>query len=227
MTKVIRAEVYKLFHSFYYWGIALGYFAFASILTLDHINMTTYLRSSMYPISFMLFFVIGLAIVMIGNEFSQRQIQGYIAAGNKRIEVFGAKMFVYLACSVGMIVVTLLLHGLAGLIIRGEAIEFGTILFLIPSFIGICLIPAFFAFLFRDVGKTLGGGLVFYCIMLFTLNTKGFEKFVYLPYGHSLLGWTGELQAAPERTGLLLIDLAWIAVFLIGSYMAMRRSDLK
>ena len=79
MTKVIRAEIYKLFHSFYLWGIGLGYLLVTTILVHDHIDEMSYLRSGMYPIPFMLFFIIALAIVMIGNEFDQRQLQDLIA----------------------------------------------------------------------------------------------------------------------------------------------------
>ncbi len=226
MTKVIRAEVYKIFHSFRYWGIALGYFGLASILVRDHIGVMTYLRSGMYPIPFLLLFVIALAVAMIGNEFDQRQIQGYIAAGNKRIEVFLAKLIVFVVFNAGMMTITLLIHGLMGLLIRGEAIDFGTVLFLIPSFIAISVVPAFFAFVFKDIGKTLGSGLIFFLMMVVSLNTPAISgKAAWLPYGHSLLAWTGELPA--DRTLLLLVDLVWIAVFVTGSYIAVRRSDLK
>jgi ABC-type transport system involved in multi-copper enzyme maturation permease subunit len=226
MTKVIRAEIYKLFHSFYLWGIGLGYLLVTTILVHDHIDEMSYLRSGMYPIPFMLFFIIALAIVMIGNEFDQRQLQGYIAAGHKRIEVFAGKLTVYLSGSVGIMLVTLLIDGLAGLLIRGETIDFGTILFLIPSFIAIAVVPAFFAFVFKDIGKTLGSGLISFVLMLLSLNTAGIsDKAVYLPYGHSLLGYSETLPA--DKTGLLLLDLVWIAVFVIGSYIAVRRSDLK
>jgi hypothetical protein len=62
--------------------------------------------------------------------------------------------------------------------------------------------------------------------MLLSINTAGIsDKAVYLPYGHSFLGYSEELPA--DKTGLLLLDLAWIAVFVIGSYIAVRRSDLK
>ena len=226
MTKVIRAEVYKIFHSFHLCGIALGYLFLNSILVHDHTDEMSFMRSGMYPIPFLIFFMVALAIVMIGNEFDQRQIQGYIAAGHKRFEVFAGKLTVYLLGSVGIMLGTLLLDGLAGLLIRGEAIDFGMVLFLIPSFIAIAVVPAFFAFLFKDIGKTLGSGLVCFVLMIASVNTAGIsDKAVYLPYGHSLLGYSEALPA--DRTGLLLLDLAWIAVFVIGSYVAVCRSDLK
>lgn len=227
MTKVIRAEIYKIFHSFHLWGIALGYLFLNSILVHDHTDEMSFMRSGMYPIPFLIFFMVALAIVMIGNEFDQRQIQGYIAAGHKRFEVFAGKLTVYLLGSVGIMLGTLLLDGLAGLLIRGEAIDFGTVLFLIPSFIAIAVVPAFFAFLFKDVGKTLGSGLVCFVLMIASVNTQGIkEHAIFLPYGHSLLGYAAELLPE-DRTWLLLIDLVWIAVFVIGSYIAVRRSDLK
>lgn len=226
MTKVIKAEIYKLFHSFHLWGIALAYFALSSILVRDHIGQMSYLRSAMYPIPFLMLFIVALSIVMIGNEFDQRQIQSYIAAGHKRIEVFAGKLITYLSGSVGIMLISLLIHAATGKITRNESMDTSTILFLIPSFISIAVVPAFFAFLFKDIGKTLGCGLGSFVLMMVSLNTRGInDRAVLLPFGHPLLGYAEEIPA--DKTGLLIIDLIWIAVFVIGSYIAYRRSDLK
>ena len=226
MTKIIRAEIYKLFHSIYYWGIAGGYFLIVSLLVPDHSAKTSVLRSSMYPISFMIFMIFAFAIAMIGNVFDQRLIQTYIASGHKRSEVVSAKLIVFLGGSVGMMLGTLLIHGLVGMIFMGESIDFKTILILIPSFFAVCLVPACLAFVFKDIGKTLGSGLAYYVLMMFSLNTDGIsDKAVYLPYGHSILAY---FDLMPEDiTGLLLIDAAWIAFFLTVSYIALSKSDLK
>ena len=119
MTKVIKAEIYKLFHSIYFWGIAGGYFLIVSLLVPDHSAQTSVLRSSMYPIPFLIFMVFAFAIAMIGNEFDKRLLQTYIAAGNRRHDVVSVKLIVFLAASVGMITVTLRIHGLVGLIFKG------------------------------------------------------------------------------------------------------------
>lgn len=227
MTKIIRAEFYKLSKSLAPWGISLGYFLLCSILVGDHSDMVGYMRSSLYPVPFMVFMHTALAIFMIGHEFDQRLLQSYVASGNKRTHIFFGKLISYLTVSMGMTIATLLIHCLMGLVTRGEVIEWETILFLIPSFLGICMLPAFLAFVFKDIGKTLGSGLVFYCIMMISLNTQGLSsKAVYLPYGHPILVYADQLIPS-GRPLLLLIDLIWIAVLVTGSFIAFRRSDLK
>lgn len=226
MTKIIRAEIYKILHSPVPWGISIGYFILITILVPDHIEDVSFFRSSLYPIPFMIFMQIALALSMIGSEFDQRMLQGYVASGNGRGCIFLGKLLVYLLISTGMIVVTLLLHSLFGLFTRGEAIPFGTILFLLPSFVGICMVPAFLAFVFKDIGRTLGGGLIFYLIMLISLNNSAVnDKAIYLPYGHSLLAYKDILPS--DLSGLLMIDAIWMVVLLTGSFLAFRRSDLK
>lgn len=226
MSRIIKAELYKILHSPAPWGIAAGYFILVSILVPDHSGDVSFFRSSLYPIPFMIFMQIALALSMIGNEFDQRMLQGYVASGNKRFHIFLGKLLVYLLISTGMIVVTLLIHSLYGLITRGEAIPFGTILFLLPSFVGICMIPAFLAFVFKDIGRTLGSGLIFYLIMIVSLNNASIsDKSVYLPFGHSLLAYKDILPS--DLSGLLMIDAVWIIVLLTGSFLAFRRSDLK
>ncbi len=88
------------------------------------------------------------------------------------------------------------------------------------------MVPAFLAFVFKDIGRTLGGGLIFYLIMLISLNNSAVnDKAIYLPYGHSLLAYKDILPS--DLSGLLMIDAIWMVVLLTGSFLAFRRSDLK
>ena len=48
MTKVIRAEVYKIFHSFHLWGIALGYLFLNSILVHDHTDEIRHVSDTVF-----------------------------------------------------------------------------------------------------------------------------------------------------------------------------------
>ena len=204
----------------------LGYFLLCSILVKDRYDLVGYFKASLYPIPFLLFMHTALAIFMIGNEFDQRLIQGYVASGNRRINIFLGKLIAYLTVSLVMTVATLLIHSLMGLVKCGEAIPWGTILLLLPSFLGVSLFPAFLAFVFKDIGRTLGTGLISYIIMVFSLNTAPLsDKAVYLPYGHPLLVFADIVPG--NITSLLLIDAVWITVLAAGSYIAFSRSDLK
>lgn len=226
MTKIIRAEFYKLFHGIAPWGIMLGYIFLCSILVRDHYDQMSFFRAAAYPIPFMLFLQIALAVYMIGHEFDQRFLQSYVASGNKRYQIFLGKLLVYLAVSVGMPLITVLIYGTVGQVTRGEAIPWASFLFLLPAFIGMSMVPAILAFIFKDIGKTLGSGLVFYLIMIICVNKAGVsDKVVYLPFGQPFLVY-GDIVPS-DITSLVLIDIAWIFVLVIGSYIAFRKSDLK
>lgn len=226
MTKILRSELYKLFKSPAPWGIMLGYFLICSLLVRDHYAQMSFFRAAAYPIPFMLFLQIALAIFMIGHEFDQRYLQSYVASGNKRSHIFLGKVLVYLLMSVGMSVLTLLIYGTVGKVLRGEAIPFENFLFLLPAFVGMCMVPAFLAFVFKDIGKTLGSGLVFYLVMIICVNKAGVsDKVVFLPFGQPFLVY-GDIIPS-DITSLILIDIAWITVLVVGSYIAFRKSDLK
>ncbi|MBQ4271070.1 MAG: ABC transporter permease [Clostridiales bacterium] len=226
MTKLIRAEVYKLFRSLYLWGIWLAYLVFSATLAGDHIRDYTYLRSAIYPISFLLFLIVGLAAVCIGNEFNIRSIQAYVSSGHSRAGVFFAKTFIYSISALMINELTLLIISIVGWIVRGEAIDAGLMIRLAPSLLAMNLVPLFVAFLTKSSGKAMGFGCLAVALQTASVNTHGItEKAIYLPYGHTFTAFSeGELSHYPV---IIAIDIVWILVFLTGSYLAFRRSDLK
>ena len=227
MTKLIKAEVYKFFHSPYLWGILLGYILLVSSLIPDYLRRgETCLEGSLYIGTFFTFMIVALAVTYLGNEFEQRVIQHYVTSGNSRNGVFFSKTFLFLLFGSLMMVSAPLVHSICGTVFGGEALDLLTIAALIPSFIATCTVPMFFAFLFKDVGKTLGSGLIFFILIIASLNTDGISEWaVYLPYAQRLLCLRGTFfENYPLLTA---INLIWTAVFTAGSYLAFRHSDLK
>ena len=227
MPKLIKAESYKLFHSAYLWLIALAFFLINSSLMPDYLKRgMTWFNSSLYIGKFFFFMIAALAVVFLGSEFEQRVIQHYVTAGNRRNSIFWAKSIVFLLSGTAILEGTLLIHGLMGLIFSGEPIDYKVMILLIPSFIAECTVPLFLGFLFKDVPKTLAGGLIFFAITIATLNTPStVEKVIYLPYAQRLQPLEGTFYG--NLTVNLVIDIIWTAVFLAGAYAGFRHSDLK
>ena len=227
MAKLIKAEIYKLCHSFYLWCIGGVYFLLNSILLIDYIKRgETCFNGSMYFGFFLFFLIAALAVLFFGNEFDQRVVQNYVTAGNSRTDVFFAKTIVFLTSSVSIVTITLFIHSLAGYVFLGEAIDLKTTVCLIPSFIATCTVPMFLGFLFRDIGKTMAGTLIFFVLTIASVNTNGIMEWaIYLPDAQRLLAYKGIFFESITLN--LIIDVVWTIVFTVASYAAFRKSDLK
>lgn len=227
MTKLIRAEVYKLFHSLHLWLIGLAYLLLSSSLIPDYIRRgMSWFQSSIYVGWFFYFMLAALATTMIGVEFDHGVVRNLVSAGNSRLNVFLAKTLVFVASGTMVILLPLLVHSLLGCLISGEAIDLKTMLLLIPSFMATCMPFLFLGFLFRDTGRTLGVGLILFILKVISVNTPSIMKWaIYLPYGHRIQVYFGIFY--DHLADGFIIDIIWIVVFLIASYAAFRRCDLK
>ena len=227
MPKLIKAESYKLFHSVYLWLIGLGFFLLNSSLIPDYLKRGyTWFDGSLYIGKFFFFMIAALAVIFLGSEFEQRVIQHYVTAGNSRSSIFLAKSTVFLIGGTAILEGTLFIHALIGLIFKGEPIDYKTMLLLIPAFIAECTVPLFLGFLFKDVAKTLVGGLIFFIFTVATLNNPAIlDKMMFLPYAQRLQPLSGIFYE--NLTTNLIVDIIWTIVFLTGAYAAFRRSDLK
>ena len=227
MTKLIRAEVYKLTHSLHLWLIGLAYLLLSSSLSPDYIRRgKSWFESSVYVGLFFYFMLAALATTMIGVEFDHGVIRNLVSAGNSRLKVFLSKALVFVVSGTIVIILPLLIHSLLGYLISGEAMDIKTMLLLIPSFIGTCMPFLFLGLLFRDTGRTLGGGLIFFVLMHLAINTAGTaERAVFIPYAQRLQVLNGAFY---DNLFLnIAIDIIWIGAFLIASYAVFRRCDLK
>lgn len=232
MSNLLRAEFYKLFHSWYFWGIGAFNLFLSSVLLLDSIGETSNLFfASLYNTPILSFLAIVFSALFVGNDFGQRTLQSYINAGHKRGRVLFVKMLVYqIACMI-ILALPLLIHGMVGKFFLKEAFasagaNLSTVLTATISLFAICLLPFFFAFIFRNIGKALAVPMVLFFLMIFLMNedqTLFISKI--LPLGQLRLIALQQLTASIKQ--FALTDFLWVLLLYFGAYIGFRRSDLK
>ena len=98
MSNLLKTELYKLFHSWYFWGIEIFNLLLSSILLLDSKERSSNLiMASLYNIPLLYFLSIVFIALFIGSDFSGRTLNTYITAGHKRSSIFRVKLIVVLS----------------------------------------------------------------------------------------------------------------------------------
>lgn len=232
MSNLLRAEFYKLSHSWYFWGIVLFNIFLSSILLLDSNEETSNLFfASLYNTPLLYFLTIVFAALFVGNDLEQRTMYLYISAGHKRSYVILAKTVVYEIACVAILFFPLFVHGFVAVLFRQKLFETMSIAFIttigiIVSALAMCMLPLFFSFIFRDIGKTLAVPMIIFFLMIFWMN--GDQKQIItgiLPMGQIRLISLQQLSLA--NTCLIIIDFLWIFILYFGAYIGFVRSDLK
>lgn len=169
MSNLLKAEFYKLFHSWYFWGIGLFNLLLSSVLLLDSVGETSNLFfASIYNMPILYFLTIIFSALFVGNDFGRRTLQSYINAGHRRGKILFAKLVVHqIACMV-ILSFPLLLHSIIGTFVtKGALASIGIVVMVIASQFAMCLLPFFFAFIFRDIGKSMAVPMVLFFLMVF------------------------------------------------------------
>ena len=79
MSNLLKTELYKLFHSWYFWGIGIFNLLLSSILLLDSKERSSNLiMASLYNIPLLYFLSIVFIALFIGSDFSGRTLNTYI-----------------------------------------------------------------------------------------------------------------------------------------------------
>ena len=113
MSNLLRAEFYKLSHSWYFWGIGLFNLFLSSLLLLDSNGKTPNLFfASLYNTPLLYFLMIVFAVLFAGNDFEQKTMYLSISAGHKRSSVILAKTIVYETACAAILFFPLFIHGL-------------------------------------------------------------------------------------------------------------------
>lgn len=232
MLNLLNAEFYKLFHSRYFWGIMAFNLFLSSALLLDSIGETSNLFfASLYNAPILYFLAIVFSALFVGNDFGQRTLQSYINAGHKRGQILRVKLLVYQIACMTILALPLLVHGLIdGLFLKKTLVSISgnlnTAFAVTVSLFAMCLLPFFFAFLFRDIGKTLTVPMVLFFLMIFLMNGDQ-TLFIsqILPMGQLRL--IALQQFIPSMAQFVLTDFLWIFILYFGAYWGVRRSDLK
>ena len=187
MSNLLKAEFYKLFHSWYFWGIGLFNLLLSSVLLLDSVGETSNLFfASIYNMPILYFLTIIFSALFVGNDFGRRTLQSYINAGHRR----------------------------------------GIVVMVIASQFAMCLLPFFFAFIFRDIGKSMAVPMVLFFLMVFLMNGDQVQLISQiLPMGQLRLM---ALQQSNISGGQFMFsDFLWVLALCLGTYLWFRRSDLK
>lgn len=232
MSNLLKAEFYKLLHSGYFWGIVTFNLFLSSILLLDSVLETSNLLfASLYNTPILYFLVIVFSALFVGSDFGQKTLQSYINAGHKRGQVLFVKMLVHQTACIVILALPLLIHGWIGELFLKETFvsvsgNFDIFSAAAVSLFTMCLLPFFFAFLFRDTGKTLAVPMVLFFLMIFLMNgDQTLSISQILPMGQ--LRMLALQQLAPSIMQFVLTDFLWIFILYFGAYLGFRRSDLK
>lgn len=138
-----------------------------------------------------------------------------------------AKLVVHqIACMV-ILSFPLLLHSIIGTFVtKGALASIGIVVMVIASQFAMCLLPFFFAFIFRDIGKSMAVPMVLFFLMVFLMNGDQTQLISQiLPMGQLRLM---ALQQSNISGGQFMFsDFLWVLALCLGTYLWFRRSDLK
>ena len=229
MSNLLKAEFYKLFHSWYFWGIGLFNLLLSSVLLLDSVGETSNLFfASIYNMPILYFLTIIFSALFVGNDFGRRTLQSYINAGHRRGKILFAKLVVHqIACMV-ILSFPLLLHSIIGTFVtKGALASIGIVVMVIASQFAMCLLPFFFAFIFRDIGKSMAVPMVLFFLMVFLMNGESSAAYLtnyclWASFGLWLLQ-----QSNISGGQFMFSDFLWVLALCLGTYLWFRRSDLK
>lgn len=193
MSNLLKTELYKLFHSWYFWGIGIFNLLLSSILLLDSKERSSNLiMASLYNIPLLYFLSIVFIALFIGSDFSGRTLNTYITAGHKRSSIFRVKLIVSQIGCIIILVFPLFVHGIISQFYIGEKLfwndsTYTMVLLTLFAMITLCALPMFFAFIFRDMGKTLTVSMVLFFVMIFLLNSESAQIISRMVYDSTFL----------------------------------------
>lgn len=231
MSNLLKTELYKLFHSWYFWGIGIFNLFLSTILLLDSKGKSSNLiMASLYNVPLLYFLIIVFIALFIGSDLGRRTLNTYITAGHKRSCILWAKVIVSQIGCIIILIFPLLMHGVISQFCMKEKFIWGdngyTILLVtLLAMITMCTLPIFLAFIFRDMGRTLAISMVLFFVMIFLLNSESAQIISrIIPMGQLRLI---SLQKVYSTNFCLFVDFLWnfILYFIAGS--AFLHTDLK
>lgn len=196
VINLLHIELYKLFRSKSFFIIFIISTILEIITPLDsHGNITAYenIGVSFYNVCLLMIFPILLGAITFGNDFLERTINNEICAGHKRGEIFISKVLAYFI-GVNLILllspaINIIINHVLGRYIANNSIIDGDILlktFLTTALLGMAVssVSIFIAFVFKDIGKTVGISVGVYFLNVVCINSADNLKesiFKFLP----------------------------------------------
>ena len=231
MSNLLKTELYKLFHSWYFWGIGIFNLFLSTILLLDSKGKSSNLiMASLYNVPLLYFLIIVFIALFIGSDLGRRTLNTYITAGHKRSCILWAKVIVSQIGCIIILIFPLLMHGVISQFCMKEKFIWGdngyTILLVtLLAMITMCTLPIFLAFIFRDMGRTLAISMVLFFVMIFFMNSEYAQTIIkILPMGQLRLI---SLQKFYSIDFFLLVDFLWNVILYMVAGNVYLHTDLK
>ena len=231
MSNLLKTELYKLFHSWYFWGIGIFNLFLSTILLLDSKGKSSNLiMASLYNVPLLYFLIIVFIALFIGSDLGRRTLNTYITAGLKRSCILWAKVIVSQIGCIIILIFPLLMHGVISQFCMKEKFIWGdngyTILLVtLLAMITMCTLPIFLAFIFRDMGRTLAISMVLFFVMIFFMNSEYAQTIIkILPMGQLRLI---SLQKFYSIDFFLLVDFLWNVILYMVAGNVFLHIDLK
>ena len=231
MSNLLKPELYKLFHSWYFWGIGIFNLFLSTILLLDSKGKSSNLiMASLYNVPLLYFLIIVFIALFIGSDLGRRTLNTYITAGHKRSCILWAKVIVSQIGCIIILIFPLLMHGVISQFCMKEKFIWGdngyTILLVtLLAMITMCTLPIFLAFIFRDMGRTLAISMVLFFVMIFFMNSEYAQTIIkILPMGQLRLI---SLQKFYSIDFFLLVDFLWNVILYMVAGNVFLHIDLK
>ena len=231
MSNLLKTELYKLFHSWYFWGIGIFHLFLSTILLLDSKGKSSNLiMASLYNVPLLYFLIIVFIALFIGSDLGRRTLNTYITAGHKRSCILWAKVIVSQIGCIIILIFPLLMHGVISQFCMKEKFIWGdngyTILLVtLLAMITMCTLPIFLAFIFRDMGRTLAISMVLFFVMIFFMNSEYAQTIIkILPMGQLRLI---SLQKFYSIDFFLLVDFLWNVILYMVAGNVFLHTDLK
>ena len=163
-------------------------------------------------------------------EHAIRKYRTAIYKNNDPMEIYYVDILLAVI-TITILALPLLVHGLIGRLCFKESFvsvsgNLYTVLAVVVSLFAMCLLPFFFALLFRDIGKTLAVPMVLFFLMIFLMNGDQ-ALFIsrILPMGQLRL--IALQQFTPSMVQFVFTDFLWIFILYFGAYLGFKHSDLK
>ena len=231
MSNLLKTELYKLFHSWYFWGIGIFNLFLSTILLLDSKGKSfNLIMASLYNVPLLYFLIIVFIALFIGSDLGRRTLNTYITAGHKRSCILWAKVIVSQIGCIIILIFPLLMHGVISQFCMKEKFIWGdngyTILLVtLLAMITMCTLPIFLAFIFRDMGRTLAISMVLFFVMIFFMNSEYAQTIIkILPMGQLRLI---SLQKFYSIDFFLLVDFLWNVILYMVAGNVFLHIDLK
>ena len=231
MSNLLKTELYKLFHSWYFWGIGIFNLFLSTILLLDSKGKSSNLiMASLYNVPLLYFLIIVFIALFIGSDLGRRTLNTYITAGHKRSCILWAKVIVSQIGCIIILIFPLLMHGVISQFCMKEKFIWGdngyTILLVtLLAMITMCTLTIFLAFIFRDMGRTLAISMVLFFVMIFFMNSEYAQTIIkILPMGQLRLI---SLQKFYSIDFFLLVDFLWNVILYMVAGNVFLHIDLK